>query len=103
MVQPTNQIGNTVQPHNQSVNNISSLNLDPIAQNQAHSMSVHANPIGQRDNSFTELDSFLNEKPRTGNKKNQDVGQTGTDDIDKLDLLLKKLIDTKKITKKQLI
>ena len=76
-------------------------------------MSVHHN-VGQRDSSLTEVDSFLNElhggrpdkssqhlNPSQQNSHGQ-VPQSG-DDIGKLDILLKQLIDSKKITKKQLI
>lgn len=68
-----------------------------------HSMSVHApnNPAGGRDNSVSEVDSLLNELGGgLGNRNHQSEGEQ---DIGKLDILLKKLIDSKQITRKQLI
>lgn len=98
---------------NQTVGSIPVDNFDQVAAAKQHSMSVHHN-VGQRDSSLTEVDSFLNElhggrgdrssqhlNPSQQNSHSQ-VQQSG-DDIGKLDILLKKLIDSKKITKKQLI
>ena len=69
-------------------------------------MSVnHPNEISKRDNSLSDVDSFMNELTSGLGQKKQKSHPSGgqKDDMDKLDILLKKLLQSKKITKSQLI